>query len=135
MQSWNRWYIWNGSKWQEDRVVTVFGEIRSFLTLEQVLAEDMDPGEIRKLGSANTVAGVERLAKSNPSVAALPELWDADAWLLNTPGGIVDLRTGNVEPHRPDAHMAKITNASIGGTAPVWLEFLNVVTGGDVELQ
>ena len=31
--------------------------------------------------------------------------WDQDLWALNTPGGVVDLRTGKIRPHdRADSH-------------------------------
>ena len=47
-----------------------------------------------RIGSAATVAAVERLARADRRHAASADQWDADPWLLNTPGGTVDLRTG-----------------------------------------
>ena len=59
------------------------------------------------LASAKTVAAVERLAKADRRLAATADQWDADPWLLNTPGGIVDLRTGARRAHEPADYLTK----------------------------
>ena len=51
--------------------------------------------------SAKTVAAVVALARADRRLAATTEQWDADPWLLNTPGGVVDLRTGQLRAHAP----------------------------------
>jgi putative DNA primase/helicase len=53
-----------------------------------------NPKVAAKLASAGTVGGVERLARADRRHAATTDEWDADPWLLNTPGGVVDLKTG-----------------------------------------
>ena len=52
----------------------------------------------RVLASAKTVAAVERLAKADRRLAATVDQWDADPWALNTPLGVLDLRTGKLRP-------------------------------------
>ena len=37
------------------------------------------------------------------------------------PGGVVDLRTGEIRPHRPDDYMTKITAVGPGGDCPLLL--------------
>jgi putative DNA primase/helicase len=63
------------------------------------------------------------------------EQWDADPWLLNTPKGTLDLRTGQIGEHRRSDYITKITAAGPGTECPLWRHFLDRVTGGDVELQ
>ena len=63
----------------------------------------------RKIASANTVAAIEKLARSDRRHATTVDIWDADPWLLNTPGGIVDLHTGKMLPHDPEQYITKIT--------------------------
>jgi putative DNA primase/helicase len=46
------------------------------------------------IASAKTVYAIERLAHSYRRLAATVDQWDADPWLLNTPDGAIDLRTG-----------------------------------------
>jgi P4 family phage/plasmid primase-like protien len=82
-----------------------------------------------------TVASVERLARADRRHAAVIEQWDSDAWLLNTPSGVVDLRNGAIRPARREDYATKITAAAPGGECPLWKSFLSRITGGDEELQ
>jgi putative DNA primase/helicase len=75
------------------------------------------------------------LARSDRQHAATVDQWDADLWLLNTPGGMVDLRTGKLRPATREDCATKITAATPGGDCPLWLKFLRDVTAGDKELQ
>lgn len=86
------------------------------------------------LTKAAAVAAVERLAASDRRHATLVADFDADPWLLNTPGGVVDLHTGALRPHDPGLLMTKITRGTPTGTCPLWLAFLGRVTNGDDEL-
>jgi putative DNA primase/helicase len=54
---------------------------------------------------------------------------------LNTPGGVVDLRTGERRKHLPSDYMTKITGATPGGECPLWKRFLARITKDNVELQ
>lgn len=69
---------------------------------------------------------------SIPSFIMKADQLDADPFDLNTPAGIVDLRSGGVRPHDPKAYCTQIT-ACPPGTAgeAMWNEFLDWVTGGD----
>ena len=82
------------------------------------------------------MAAVEKLARSDPRLAAAVDQWDADPWLLNTPDGVVDLRTGQRRDHNPGDH---IKMAAVGPDEscdiPTWRKFLSRVTDGNDELQ
>lgn len=88
-----------------------------------------------KIATAQTVAAIERLARADRRHAATVEQWDADPWLLNTPGGAVDLRTGDLLRHESGRYLTKITGASPGNDCPLWRSFLNRITDGNYELQ
>ena len=53
-----------------------------------------------------------------------------------TPSGIVDLRTGEIGDHRPDAWHTRITGVGYDpyGDCPRWREFLDTTFEGDHEL-
>ncbi|MGL5632082.1 MAG: phage/plasmid primase, P4 family, partial [Azovibrio sp.] len=87
-----------------------------------------------KLARAATMASVERMARADPQHAATAEEWDADVWALNTPGGVVDLRTGRIRDHRREDRMTKVTTATVKGKCSTWHTFLKDITGGDAEL-
>ena len=102
----------------------------------QPALEADSPRLAAKLAASGTVAGVERLARSDRLHAANADEWDADPWLLNTLGGVVDLRNGNVRPHERADRMTKLADARLGdvGACPTWRKFLVECTGGDSEL-
>ena len=84
------------------------------------------------IASAKTVAAVERLALADRRIAATVDQWDPDPWLLNTPDGVVDLRTGNIRPHRcAEDYMTKITAIGPRGDCPRFLAFLDRIASGD----
>jgi putative DNA primase/helicase len=88
----------------------------------------------RSLLSAKTVAAVERLARSDPRLAATVDQWDRDPWLFNTPAGTVDLKTGQMREHRREDYITKIAAASPDGACPMWRAFLTKITGNETEL-
>ena len=129
--SWGKWLGFDGASWSDDETYSVFAEIRALL--REVAAESPEKRR-RDLLSAKTVAAVERLARSDERAAATSDQWDADDTILNTPLGLVDLRTGEVQDHRADAYATKITAAGPGGDCQRWRRFLDEVTDGDDEL-
>src|ERR1700745_2596827 len=72
--------------------------------------------------------GSHSLAMDDRRLAATTEQWDADPWLLNTPDGVVNLRTGKLREHRPEDYMTAITAVSPGGKCPLWHKFIARVT-------
>jgi putative DNA primase/helicase len=96
--AWNKWLRWDGARWCFDDTLHAFNSARQIC--REAAAECNKPKTGAVLASAKTVAAVERLAKADRRLAATVNQWDMDAWLLNTPGGVVDLRTGRSRPHR-----------------------------------
>ena len=62
------------------------------------------------------------------------EDFDADPWALNTPAGVLCLRTGEMHPHRNGGLHTKVAGAAPGGECPRWVQFLHEITQGDAEL-
>ena len=126
---WGAWLRWDGTRWNFEKTHLAFDLAR------QVAREAYaDCGKLR-VASAAAVAAIEKLARADRRHAATVEQWDVDPWLLNTPGGIVDLRTGNMLPHDPKRYMTKITAVAPDGDCPLWLTFLDRITAGDTEVQ
>jgi putative DNA primase/helicase len=71
---------------------------------------------------------------SDRRIAATIDQWDVDPWLLNTPDGVVDLRTGRMRAHRPDDYLTKMTSVGPGGDCPNWKAHLELIMNGDEEL-
>lgn len=132
VEEWSRWVRWDGTRWATDRTVEVMDFARK---LCRKIAVDSDAKDAKALRAASFVAAVERLARSDRRHAAVPEQFDADPFVLNTPAGVVDLKTGSVAPHDPRLYVTKITAATLGGDCPTFRQFLIRITKGDAELQ
>ena len=130
--AWGQWLSWTGTRWNPDRTLVQQHLVRGVCRAAQEFADR--PSQRSKLASASTVSGVERLTRSDPRHASAAETWDSDLWSLNTPRGIVDLRSGAVRRHARGEHMTKLTTASPAGHCPTWRHFLSDVTGGDTAL-
>ena len=128
--AWNKWLQWTGVKWEIDSTVHVFDHARAIC--REAAAKCNEPS--RKVASAATVAAVERLARSDRRHAMTAEDFDAGPFLLNTPGGTVDLRTGDIRPNAPGDYSTKATAVAPGGDCPTWRAFLARITDGDADL-
>lgn len=126
--AWGKWLMWDGQRWRAEETLEATHLIRQVCRHASVQADN--PKVAAKLAGASTVGGVERLAKSDRKHAATTDEWDADLWLLNTPGG-VDLHTGRMRPHDRGDRMTRIALATPRGTCPHWLDFIDQVTQGD----
>ena len=130
---WGQWLVWTGTQWQRESTLKIYDLARAVC---REAAANCDNLKLRaKLASASTIAAVERLARADRHHAATTDIWDRDPWVLNTPGGLVDLRAGILVPHRSADFNTKITRATPRGECPTWQDFLATVTRDDVELQ
>ncbi|MDA8327542.1 MAG: phage/plasmid primase, P4 family [Betaproteobacteria bacterium] len=131
--AWGKWMVWDGQRWRTEDTLAATDLIRH--VCRQAAVRSSNPKVAAKLASSGTVGGVERLAKVDRRHAATTEEWDADPWALNTPGSVVDLKTGRSRPHDRADRMTRITTATPRGDCPTWRKFLDEVTGGDPALQ
>jgi putative DNA primase/helicase len=138
--AWGRWTFYrdDAGVWRMDETLEHMTRARAFL---RDVADSLGPefdGPAKALRKADTVAKVVSLARSNPAQVATVGQWDADPWVLGTPGGVVDLRTGELRPSRPDDYITKSTAvapAPEGTPTPLWSAFLDRITDGDRALQ
>jgi putative DNA primase/helicase len=151
---WGRWLFWTGTRWEIDERLLHLTRARGFLRgkaieLVRWAKHKVEAGEAndkllqtvkgiaKTLRGAGMVAGVANLARSNPDQVAVVAQWDGNPWLLGTPGGTVDLRTGELRPARLDEYITKqtaIAPAPAGTEAPLWQAFLKRIFKHDLEL-
>ena len=75
------------------------------------------------------------LTEAAPHLARAVDDLDADPYALNTPAGIVDLRTGELHPSDPAALCTKAAAVAPGTEgADLWSSFLETITCGDNDL-
>jgi putative DNA primase/helicase len=95
------------------------------------------PKMAKLIASARTVSSVERLGQCDPRIVALSDQWDRDTWLMNTPAGTFDLRSGKSKAHDPNDYITKLTGASpdFEMPTPLWDSFLDRIADGDADLM
>lgn len=87
-----------------------------------------------KCRNSGKIAGI--LEESKALLEIDVEDLDSDPFLLNTPGGEVDLRTGELLSHDPNHFHTRITKATPSDEGmDIWLDFLKVITCKDKELE
>lgn len=129
------WMRYDNGVWREEKTRAAYN-LSKELCKEYAAAVNVAK-ERKSLTSAKTISAVERIAMAERALAATVDQWDIDPWLLNTPDGVVDLRSGVLRQHSPDDYMTKITAVGLGkaSSSPKrWIEHLKTVTEGDDDL-
>jgi putative DNA primase/helicase len=128
---WGTWLRYRGTRWEIDETYDIFSLARK---LWRQIALTTQGKEAKDIASASTVAAVERLARSDRRIAATVDQWDADPWLLNTPAGVVDLRTGKMRKHKAEDYLTKITAVAPKGKCLKFRKFLKRIFTGDAAM-
>lgn len=134
-----RWYRWTGQRYEHADTCDVFELARA--VCREVSLRPENARSRSWIASPACVAGVEKLSRGRTEHRISVAQWDPNPWMLNTRGGIVDLRTGVIRPGRPDDYCSKITAvAPLPGpyhpeSCPLWLNFLKRATQGDKGLE
>jgi putative DNA primase/helicase len=127
------WFEWTGAIWRPEKTGLAFHWARE---LARALADDEDARVRAAAGRHNFPKGVELFCRADRAFAVTADHWDRDPFLLGTPCGTVDLRSGALRSADPWDAITKATAVTPTETAdcPLWLAFLTEATGGDQEL-
>ena len=138
------WLIWDGRRWADDTTGECYRsavELARNLYLGALNETSADRRQAIaewaiRAESHQRIKNTLALASHLPPLADKGDLWNADPFLLNTPTGLVDLRTGHCRDSRPEDRLTFCTRAPYDPTAPCarWLRFLEEVFAGDPDL-
>lgn len=143
-----RWLWYDGRKWCTDMtgaVKRLADKAVACMSAELKVYEQTDADEGTDMAKA-----FEKHMKSSRSnksknamlnevmhhVPILPSQLDRYKAVLNTPGGVIDLKSGALAPHDPKNYFTKITAVEYSENAdcPRWTAFLDDIFGGDKDL-
>ena len=133
---WSKWIIWDGTRWHVDvgncattRMAlavsdAIWGEASSVRT-EKAIEYAHDMSKPSKWASALKAAAAQR-------TVAASDL-NTNGWLLNCPNGTVDLRTGELRPHRKEDNITTLCPTEFDPEAASysWDRFLESLFDGD----
>lgn len=114
---WNRWLVWNGTRWAPDadgHVQRCMKVIAREIHTSLIRDSKADPDMLRAAKRAESSSGVKgalTLAATEPEIAITPDRLDAHPFLLNCANGVIDLRTGERLDHDPDLLLTKMAGA------------------------
>lgn len=122
------WFRFDGSIWRKQDTPIAFHLMRE-------LGVEMSAYASNKvsLQKASFVRAAELFAKSVPELSMTAPEWDTDLFLLGTPGGTVDLKTGKLRRSRTEDRITKSTAVTPSDDAicPTWLRFMAEATNND----
>lgn len=131
-----KWITWDGTRWhyEEDDGAAVEA---AWETIEAIDPEDDTQRKHQaKSLSRRSLEAITGLARRDSTIRLRASQLDAHPYELNTPGGIVNLTTGQTSPHDPAKLHTKLTNATPDPSqpTPLWDQFLATTFDGDPEL-
>jgi putative DNA primase/helicase len=133
------WFVWNKKWWHKEETKLAFHWARETARnfFNNFVPPEKATDKLRAIiGRASTALAIEKYARADPKFAVASTNWDRDPFLLGTPNGTVDLRTGSLSPPEMKHYITKVTAASPADTArcPLWLKFLREATDSDMDL-
>lgn len=145
------WLYYDGRKWCFDVTGSIYCMADEIV---KTMQNDMDyfvknapqswgdPGDVEKnfmkhLKQSRSNRAKESMVKElQHHVPITPDQLDTHKSLLNTPNGIINLRTGELMQHDREKYITKITNTEYTDKIdhPLWDKFLYDIFNGDTEL-
>lgn len=127
------WYVWTDTHWQQNRDGLAFTWARD---LVRTLNREAEFKTKAITGKAAFAGSVEKFSQRARAFAVTAETWDRDPFLLGTPGGVVDLQTGQLRPAQTTDYITKLTACAPAASpdCPTWFSFLRQATAGDNHL-
>jgi phage/plasmid-associated DNA primase len=122
------WFEWDGQLWRRDLTGAALLYARE---LSRELAGTETDRVRVNAGKTGFAVNVERASRSDRALAVTSDNWDVDQFLLGTPEGTVDLKTGLLNPSQPTDGITKAAAVAPAESAdcPLWLSFLHVIEG------
>jgi P4 family phage/plasmid primase-like protien len=136
------WLIWDGTRWSPDDTGCVMRRAKQTArSIYQEAAKATEADLSKRLGRHADKAHAEHALKAMVSLAEsevplrVREL-DMDPFLLNTPTGTIDLRTGKRLPHSRAHFITRLTSVGFDpdARAPTWEACLDCILQGNGEL-
>jgi putative DNA primase/helicase len=132
-----KWFQYDGNCWRRDNTKLAHHFARES---SLAMAEGEEDGAlVRALKRVPTWEAVERGARTVREFSVTSDVWNLGKMLLGTPGGTVELVTGELRPGRPEDFISKVTAVAPipldkfkpERDCPRWLKFLDEALAGD----
>lgn len=138
-----KWLIWDGNHWQTDNDMAI-----KRIVLVTIQARRLEADKLKKPTKEKLIMWCKKsesnprinaaidLAKSMLPIATNSEKFDQQSFLLGCANGVVDLKTGNLLPGKPDQLLSLSTNVlyDLKANCPRWIQFVDEIFSSDAEM-
>lgn len=144
---WKSWLVWSEGRWLRDELRLCLRYARDLITKLYTSAlgisdTDLRGGMMKNIGKMETSAKLKaalELLSADARIAAHPEQFDQNPFLLNVSNGTIELSEQGTQlrEHQRQDNITKLAPVEYApeATCPRWIRFLDEVTAGDTHLQ
>lgn len=137
-----QWVVWDGTRWApnkelvyrlaEETAKSIYDEAKA--CTDRVGSDALGRWALR---SQNKNALDHMLSLADKALSVSVNEFDQEPHLINCKNGLLNLRTGKLEPHSPEHLLRKRTevNYDPSAGAPLWSEFVSQIFEGDSALS
>ncbi|WP_367899796.1 phage/plasmid primase, P4 family [Bacillus pseudomycoides] len=128
------WFIWDGKRWKLDMKKEI-ERITAKVLRSLYKSEDESEMKWARMCERRNIR-MNSIKDLMPLVPGEREDFDRHKYLFNVENGIINLKTGKLQPHDREIGLTKITNIAFDENAkcPTWLAFLDQIFLGDQDL-
>jgi putative DNA primase/helicase len=145
VEDWGAWMVYSGGTWcrrkatEAERLAQEMIRLLTVTELPQYSGEpdganDDSPREqfqawLRRQGTAAKITNTTKIGRGRPAIQTRPSRFDDRPMLLAVANGVIDLETGNLREHDPEAMITMKSPVPYDPAAacPLWSEFLSQV--------
>ncbi|OIU88632.1 phage/plasmid primase, P4 family [Microbacterium sp. AR7-10] len=132
-----KWVTWEGNRWKwhpdDGPAIEAARDVIRRIPTDNAMLKQWRLKSMR----ARAIADAVRLARSTPAMRIAAAQFDQHPWQLNTPAGVVDLRTGAIAAGTPGLFHSKQTSVAPDPEmpTPLWDQFLATTFQSNAPLE
>lgn len=143
-----KWYYYDSRRWVMDNTgmhekmadsstQAMKAEAKFYLQSDEENGTDMAKAFEKHMKTSRSRKSKENMLKEvQHHIPVLPFQFDRYKMVLNTPSGVLNLKSGELKEHKSEYYLTKITSVEFSDNVdcPRWLAFLDDIFGGDKDL-
>lgn len=137
------WIVWEDVRWRSDRTGVVNQLAKTVVrAIPEELSANGDPEaaaatkkKARAFEQKARLEAMIQLAAHEPGITIPANALDADPWKFAARNAVIDLRSGEAVPAKPDMYITKHGGVDFDSEATCfrWEQFIDEITGGNTE--
>jgi putative DNA primase/helicase len=131
------WLIWHAKRWKRD-VTEFVNELANgvCVSLMRRAGNDSEMRAAKQAGNMKAIESMLKKARVRREIYSESSKFDTDKWLLGCKNGVLNLRTGEFRPARPQDRITRSVSTRFDPSAdcPRWEQFMGEIHPNDPEI-